>query len=93
MIERWGVGAKYSVEGTTGAMCFKRIHVHTYHTVISKDLDIIHRTAQVLSNLPPDASYCVITVRLQITQAQQLCSLQISILITAYLIPTVSQHL
>lgn len=80
MIERWEEGgAKYSDEGTTGAMCFKRKHVNTYHTVISKDLDIIHRTTQVLSNLPPDTSYCVITVRLQNThpQAQQSCSLQI----------------
>lgn len=37
----------------------------TYHAVIGKNLDIIHRAAQVLGNLPPDASYCVITVGLQ----------------------------
>lgn len=41
----------------------------TYHAVIGKDLDIIHGAAQVLGNLPPDASYRVITVGLQDTRA------------------------
>lgn len=44
--------------------------VETYHTVVSKDLDIIHRTAQVLRYLPSDTSYCLIAVRLQDTHTQ-----------------------
>lgn len=43
----------------------------TYHTVIGKDLDIIHRTAQVLGNLPPDTSYCLITVGLHSTNTHK----------------------
>lgn len=39
--------------------------INTYHTIIGKDLDIINWTAQVFSYLPPDTSYCLITVGLQ----------------------------
>lgn len=39
----------------------------THHTVVGKDLDIIYWAAQVLRDLPPDASYCLITVSLQDT--------------------------
>ena len=54
----------------------------THHTVVGKDLDIIYWTAQVLRDLPPDASYCLITVGLQDTHkhtrahTEQLLSLQ-----------------
>lgn len=67
-------GVKYLIylkpkRGTHSA-CHLQNNIMTYHTVIGKDLDIIHWTAQVLRNLPPDTSYCLITVGLQDTHTQ-----------------------
>lgn len=70
--------AKYLDEGMTGTHAFVKTKneehgvpstdgdIMTYHAVIGKDLDVVHRTAQVLRDLPPDASYCLITVGLQV---------------------------
>lgn len=81
-------------------LCFKHIQGNTYHTVVGKDLDIIHRAAQVLRDLPPDTSNRVITVCLQNmhkragahthTHTHQLCSLQLQLFIAAYMMPTQS---
>lgn len=38
---------------------------HTHHAVIGKDLDIVDWTAEVLSDLPADAAYSLVTVGLQ----------------------------